>query len=43
MGRERRRDALKTKLQRLEECIAKTRKDKDGIFQVFLSLASLVN
>ncbi|KAL7881880.1 hypothetical protein AOLI_G00087290 [Acnodon oligacanthus] len=31
MGKERRRDALKIKLQRLEEWITKTKKDKEGL------------
>ena len=30
MGKERRRDAIKVKLQRLEESIAKTKKDCEG-------------
>ncbi|KAF4087036.1 hypothetical protein AMELA_G00091330 [Ameiurus melas] len=31
MEKERRRDALQTKLQRLQECILKTRKEKEGL------------
>ncbi|TSM68840.1 Nostrin [Bagarius yarrelli] len=31
MDKERRRDALKMKLQRLQECILKTRKEKEGL------------
>lgn len=30
MGPERRKDAMKTKLQRLEDYIAKTKKDQEG-------------
>ncbi|KAK1788864.1 hypothetical protein P4O66_014938, partial [Electrophorus voltai] len=31
MGRERRSEALKVKLERLQECITKTKKDKEGL------------
>lgn len=36
MEKERQKDALKTKLQRLQECILKTRKEKEGAFFFFL-------
>ncbi|XP_022535740.2 nostrin isoform X1 [Astyanax mexicanus] len=40
MGRERRRDALKIKLQRLEEWITRTKEDKDGLERTAMSSES---
>uniref|UniRef100_A0A8C4ZHV3 Nitric oxide synthase trafficking n=1 Tax=Gadus morhua TaxID=8049 RepID=A0A8C4ZHV3_GADMO len=37
MGKERRRDAIKVKLQRLEESIAKTKKDCEGLLKLMKS------
>ncbi|CAL8368697.1 unnamed protein product [Arctogadus glacialis] len=39
MGKERRRDAIKVKLQRLEESIAKTKKDCEGLLRLMKSIS----
>lgn len=31
MGKDRRKDAIRTKLQRLEDCIMKTKNDREGL------------
>lgn len=31
MGKDRRKDGIRTKLQRLEECITKTKSDREGL------------
>ncbi|XP_076859059.1 nostrin [Brachyhypopomus gauderio] len=37
MGRERRKDALKIKLERLQDCITKTKKEKEGLEKMLMT------